>query len=344
MAHVEPRFNEFHTSGPGLQLQGVLRILGGVYPAQHLFEDYYWQRVFLTLAGVKRDAVAERTAVAERLLVDFFRRDPNPVAPDGPRLPELAAHLGRRFVIRRERPGAVTIRDLQSWFGRWRAEELRLNGPSAEWWKQHTSFDEWRRRELDDLLESGVLEQGCTITCNGCGSQNWYAANRLAARVACPGCSLETALPAQPEWSFRVNELVANALDREGALALLLTLVELENVAGDMFLFLPPQDVFEGRNREPFTDIDLAFIRSAKFGIAEVKSNVRGFDAAGLDRIATVAEDWRPDILLLAAPGASWPPEIAAEFARLSERLEPRRIDVRPWLLSWDYPKAVLEV
>ncbi len=137
---------------------------------------------------------------------------------------------------------------------------------------------------------------------------------------------------------------MANALDREGALALLLTLVELENVAGDMFLFLPPQDVFEERNRKPFTDVDLAFIRSAKFGIAEVKSNVRGFDAAGLDRIATVAEDWRPDILLLAAPGASWPPEVTAEFARLRERLEPRRINVRPWLLSWDYPKAVLEV
>ena len=125
---------------------------------------------------------------------------------------------------------------------------------------------------------------------------------------------------------------------------MLLPLVELEHFGSDMFLFLPPQDVFERRARTAFTDVDPAFIRSGKFGIAEVKSSSAAFDANDLERIATVAEDWRPDILLLAAPGTGWPLDVRTEFERLAERLATRRITVKPWLLSWEYPKGVLEL
>jgi hypothetical protein len=344
MPHAEPRFSDFHTSKAGLQLQGILRILGGIYSARGLFEDYYWHRVFLTLAGVERDAVAQRTSRAERLLVDFFRENREPISPDGGRLVELAGHFGRRFVTRRERPGAVTMRKLQSWFGQWRSEAIRAGGSAAEWWRHHNSFDEWRRSELNNLLEAGVMEQGCTVTCSDCGSPNWYPANRLGPMLTCPGCSFQTPLPAEPEWSFRVNELLANALDREGALAMLLALVELEHFGSDMFLFLPPQDVFERQARAAFTDVDIAFIRSGKFGIAEVKSSPRSFDVDDLERIAAVAEDWRPDTLLLAAPGTEWPAEIRTEFERLEARLGPSGVAVKPWLLSWEYPKGVLEL
>ncbi len=343
MPHAEPRFSDFHTSKAGLQLQGILRILGGIYSARGLFEDYYWHRVFLTLAGVERDAVAQRTSRAERLLVDFFTENREPVSPDGQRGSELAAHFGRRFVMRRERPGPVTMRKLQSWFGQWRSEGIRAGGRDAEWWGHHNSFDEWRRSELNGLLEAGILEQGCIVTCSDCGSPNWYPVNRLAAMLTCPGCSVQAPLPAEPEWSFRVNELLANALDREGALAMLLALVELEHFGSDMFLFLPPQDVFERRARAAFTDVDLAFIRNGKFGIGEVKSSPLAFDADDLERTATVAEDWRPDILLLAAPGTSWPVHVRTEFDRLAARLAAHHITVKPWLLSWEYPKGVLE-
>lgn len=344
MRSAEPRFSEFHTSKAGLQLQGVLRILGGINAARGLFEDYYWQRVFLTLSGVQRDAIAQRTSRAERLLVDFFRENRAPVGADGERVAELAEHLGRRFVIRRERPGAVTLRKLQNWFGQWRSEAIRAGGSAAEWWRHHDSFDEWRRSDLNDLLEAGVMEQGCTVTCSDCGSPNWYPASRLGPMLACPSCSFETPMGAEPEWSFRVNELLANALDREGALAMLLALVELEHFQSDMFLFLPPQDVFERESRAAFTDVDLAFIRAGKFGIAEVKSNPRAFDADDLERIAVVAEDWEPDIVLLAAPGSSWPNEVSAGIERLRDRLAARRVVVKPWLLSWEYPKAALEL
>ena len=78
LPHVEPRFSKFYTSKTGLRLQGILRILGGVSSARRLFEDYYWQRVFLTLAGVARNAVEKRTSHAERLLADFFKENREP--------------------------------------------------------------------------------------------------------------------------------------------------------------------------------------------------------------------------------------------------------------------------
>jgi hypothetical protein len=171
------------------------------------------------------------------------------------------------------------MRKLQSWFGQWRSEGVRAGGREAEWWGHHNSFDEWRRSELNGLLEASILEQGCMVTCSDCGSPNWYPVNRLAAMLTCPGCSVQAPLPAEPE-------------------------------------------------------------RSGKFGIAEVKSSPRAFDANDLERIATVAEDWRPDTLLLAAPGTEWPVDVRVEFDRLAERLAARRITVKPWLLSWECPKG----
>ena len=46
--------------------------------------------------------------------------------------------------------------------------------------------------------------------------------------------------------------------------------------------------------------------------------------ADGLERIATVAEDWHPDILLLAAPGKSRPVYARTEFDRLAAHVAAR--------------------
>ena len=90
------------------------------------------------------------------------KRIANPISAEGTRGSELALHFNRRFVMRRERPGAVTMRELQTWFGQWKGEGIRAGGSQAEWWNHHSSFDDWRRSELDRLLEAGLLEQGCT--------------------------------------------------------------------------------------------------------------------------------------------------------------------------------------
>jgi hypothetical protein len=50
------------------------------------------------------------------------------------------------------------------------------------------------------------------------------------------------------------------------------------------------------------------------------------------------------DIVLLAAPETSWPAHFRAEFERLAARLAAHRIAVKPWLLSWEYPKVVPEL
>ena len=48
--------------------------------------------------------------------------------------------------------------------------------------------------------------------------------------------------------------------------------------------------------------------------------------------------------LQFAAPETSWPAHFRAEFERLAARLAAHRIAVKPWLLSWEYPKVIPEL
>jgi hypothetical protein len=171
----------------------------------------------------------------------------------------------------------------------------------------------------------------------------WHEVGRLRATFACQGCSHEVHLPVEPRWSFRLNELVAQALDREGVLATLLALGELD-FRSDMLLYLPPQDIAEDYDEHEFTDVDLLFVTKRRFCMAEVKSDPAAFEPSGLERLATVAEDFRPDVILLAAPGVSWPDDVQTHFNNFSDRLCRIDVKVKPWLMSWNYPKAVLEL
>jgi hypothetical protein len=337
------RFQEFRTSNTGLRVQAVIQLFGGLSGVRSVFEDRFWHRLLLKLAGIDRDAISERSETVNRLLGDFFRADPTPVSPDKDRAAALAQFIGRRFVIRRRIEPPVTLPKMKQWFGLWKGEGLK-NQTEAAWWKE-AQFDDWTKRTLERLLHSGILQQGCEVRCETCGSDNWHEVEALRSVVPCPGCATALNLGADPEWSFRLNEMLASALDREGVLPVLLALIELDSwIVRDALLYLPPQDIFEDRKGGgPFTDVDLFFIRNGKFGIAEIKSDPAAFEPEKLEKLAVVAEDLRPDVVLLAAVGKAFPASISKSFESLAERLGNHHISVKPWLMSWDDTKWVLE-
>jgi len=229
----------------------------------------------------------------------------------------------------------MTMKNLRDRFGELRGKALQSQTNNI-WWKVNKKFDELKVLELEYLLRRKVLLQGIELRCPQCGTLQWYIVDDISSEMRCDGCLFHFPLPSSPEWSFRLNNLVRNALCKHGILAVLHALYKLHDESGTgMFLFLPSQDIFEGNQQNPFTDLDIVVIRNGKFLIGEVKSNPAGFKPDDFYKIKVTAEDLLPDEVLLAAEGETWPPDVEKEIKQLTETLKSLDIKVKPLLLQW---------
>jgi len=154
--------------------------------------------------------------------------------------------------------------------------------------------------------------------------------------MRCNGCLFHFPLPPDPSWSFRLNDLVQNALRKYGTLAVLHTLYELQRDSfSEMFLYLPCQDIFKADINTRFTDLDIVVIKEGKFIIGEVKSDPGGFKHSGFQKLKEVAIELLPNEILLAAPGDKWPDDVLVEINNLTNELRPIDVTVSPRLLRW---------
>jgi len=202
--------------------------------------------------------------------------------------------------------------------------------------KQHgNQLREWTREGLGELVERGVLQMGCKLECDHCGSISWYPVVDMAPKVKCTGCLSAFSLRPEPKWSYRVNALVANALRRDGILAVLEALDSLKEPPSAGFAWVPSLDVFEADSRIPYTDLDLVVLRDGRLLIGEVKSSPMGFDDDTVRKLGDVAEDVEPDEVIFAARGASWPPDVKARLSAARERLATAGISTSEILLRW---------
>jgi hypothetical protein len=219
-------------------------------------------------------------------------------------LSELArAEPGRRDRWR-------TLKVLKQRFGNLRSEALRGRS-DAEYWNAYTSFDDYIRREFDELVEQGVLQQGAELRCMNCGSFYWYNVEQLQPEVACLGCRSLIALPTEAEWSYRLNDLVANALRQTGTLATVQALYSLQDeTRGSMFLFVPCQNLADEYDGPSRLELDIVALSQNRFIIGEVKSSPSGFRQEDIDRAVAIAKEFEPDELVFAAPGQDWPPDV----------------------------------
>lgn len=329
-----PRFSGLHVSDKGRYLQGLLGLFGSVHAAGSTFDDPFWRDVFLRMAGRPDDEFQRRTERALEGFKAIFAEDPTPITADSDRLKLVAEALARRLTLRDAGARVMTRENLATRIGQLRAEALSAD-PHSSYWKANQKFDEFKEQELQGLLEEGVLLQGAELACPHCGTRQWYVVDDLTSEMRCNGCLFHFPLPPTPEWSFRLNDLVCNALRKHGTLAVLQALYQLERLSGGMFLFLPCQDIFEGHQRNPFTDLDLVVICNGKFLIGEVKSDPGGFEPSDFVKLREVAEELLPDAVILAAPGEKWPEEVEGEIRRLEEALGPAEVKASARLLRW---------
>lgn len=86
------------------------------------------------------------------------------------------------------------------------------------------------RWSLNFLVERGIAFRGYEVVCRNCGLRRWLPVDRLAVTHSCDGCRVTLALPLPVDknlvWRYRLNEVVARAVD-QGALPHLLVLCSL---------------------------------------------------------------------------------------------------------------------
>src|SRR4029078_9802796 len=142
--------------------------------------------------------------------------------------------------------------------------------------------------------------------------------------------------PHNPEWSYRLNDLVANALRRSGALATFQALrrVGQLNFLREPFIYLTPQNVYKPGEKKPFTDLDLVCLSEGHFLIGEVKSKAGGFYPADIERLGEVATAILPDRLVFAAPGTDWRPEVDVQIEATKSALAPLGVSVERLVLE----------
>ncbi len=328
--HKAGRFTHLETSEQGLRLWGMLQLFGSVHAAGRTFEDPYWRDVFLQLAGRPYSEVDDQIARAERLLNEAYRA----VGAAGPGAAALSPDhraVARRIVKRLfEPPPPVPIlshRQLHNNLMKHISQQRETSDPGVA--------QEIAEMQLGDFLDSGVLLQGVSLRCPQCGTQEWYVADDIASEMRCAGCLSSFPLPANPAWSVRLNGLVRNAVAREGVLPLLQALYDVGHMARHLFLVIPCQDLYERYGGDRFTDLDMIVIRDGQFVLGEVKSTTTGFDAEVLNKLQTVAQELRPNLVIVAAPGVEWPPEVEALVNDLRMQVEPLGTKVEARLLKW---------
>ncbi|MFQ5852478.1 MAG: hypothetical protein ACE5JU_18100 [Candidatus Binatia bacterium] len=329
------RFGVLRTSDKGKYLRGLIQLFGNLFSCGHFFEDPFWRDTLQFMAGRPVDDFSTRKDRVCQVLGDFFVGSTNPVTAEGSRLDELADFMARRLLFRDPPPQVLTKEQFRSRFGQLRGEALKY-GQDIDYWQACTNFDEYQDRKFEDLVEAGVLFQGAEVPCYQCGSRYWYSVEDFKQQMKCIGCF--SSFPLRPEltWSYRLNDLVRNALKYHGTLAVVQGLYTIERgYPSGMFLFLPCQNIYERDENSPFTDLDLVFIKDGKFIIGEVKSDPNAFDEKDFVKIGDVAAELQPNQVMFAAPADAWPADVQAQVDALRNRLAPLEIEVLDLHLRW---------
>lgn len=117
-----------------------------------------------------------------------------------------------------------------------------------------------------------------------------------------------------------------------GLLPVFRTLVRLGTHPDDCFFFTPSVElcVYTGNSYRPKHEIDLAWIRDGRFGIAEVKTTTKLFKKSDYEDLAAICQSVRPDTVLIAAPEGT-----DADILKGKKYLEPLVANIGVKIRAW---------
>ncbi len=327
---VTRRFYDLSTSDKGRYLRGMIQLFGNLFWCGHFFEDPFWREIFLYMAGRPNDDFTQRRDRAQGVIKEYLQGKGGSISlsKEGTETGELADLIARKLLFRDPDPQLVTKKFLRDRFGQLKSEGLKSPGKN-QWWHADEKFDQWKEGELENLIDNQALLMGAELTCETCGSTLWYVIDEIKSKMICNGCRSGFSLKTEPTWSYRLNDLVKNALQKHGILAVLLAFYKASQFQPGMFLWLTCQEFFEKENNNPIAEIDLMYIAGQKFVIGEVKSDPSAFNKDDFEKLKIVAKELEPNEVIVAATGDKFPPEVFEQARALENELKHLEIEVK---------------
>lgn len=354
----EGKFVDFYTSDKGRHVRGMVQLFGNLYQAGHYFEDPYWRSIFYALANraESKEFEKERASLVKEVLHDWFTKQTD-FSGTEEQLLDLAGNVARSLTFRDGSSIALTLDQLRGMHSAMQGKAMQRDSKNS-YWNAYKKFDALRENDLTGLVAQNILIQGISIRCPHCYTSHWYTVDNLRSTVNCEGCLSTFQFPLKNEWSFRLNNLVVNAIQYHGTVSVLHALYVMQNDRHQhgMFMYLPCQDLHMRdqnlANQDPtkismkdgelhiregqrFTDLDLLVVMEGRVSIGEVKSDPQSFTEEEFTKLKTIATELRPDELVLAAAGTVWPQEVNDRIVSLSKDLANIDVVVTPLLLEW---------
>jgi hypothetical protein len=179
--------------------------------------------------------------------------------------------------------------------------------------KEETSLNEENlilgvRQTLSDLTSYRVFLKGFNLKCEICSSKFWYHLAEINEFYTCKGCSENNPFPIEPQFSYRLNDLIKNNIFQtsggpDGNLTVIRTLAYLQQHSHHSFQFTPQINIYDKSNlHHPFTDLDIVCISDGQLIIGEAKHDSKSFSVENsktLKSLVTIAKEIRPDKIIL---------------------------------------------
>lgn len=164
------------------------------------------------------------------------------------------------------------------------------------------SKEEDREELLDSinrLLEYAILFQGISPRCNNCGSVFWYSIDEISDLLVCKGCLTKFRVSAEEPWTYRLNNLIANAITYHGVIPIIWAQDNLLQLS-DSFIFMPGVEFYQNENSKPF-EVDIVAIKNGELIFCDLKTNVKGYSYSDLEKFSNICKILNPQKAIIGA-------------------------------------------
>lgn len=315
-------------SDQGGYMEAVIGLFGSLGIASNYLAKSHWRESFDLMSNQSAKKDANLTKILHNTLSSFT---PEYLASEvgvDHLTNKVASHI-KQFSVNQRSVGFETLFDrykasYRAFYDKMdRHQFMPVLGQDDEKLRQY-----FKRHEVDPLVRKGVIVMGVENACPYCGYRNWYPVDLMASKQLCGGCQNSYYLHSEAPWRYRLNNLVLSS-HKFGQTAVILTLGQLAQDYRSSFIHAASRDLKKRYTNETLTDLDIVCVQDGQWIIGEVKNSAELLNTPDLKKLADLAQQIRPDILVVAWLHGTIKTAIELELQKMQKTLATNSIDLQ---------------